>query len=212
MSGDVHVRICEHLGVRFPRVTRLIITGATRALLVDEVKPLVMQFLEERGLELAEDKTRVVHINDGFDFLGFNLRKYNGTLLIKPATTSIAAVKDKVRTIIKNGGSVPPGVLIHRLNPVIRPRRSSERTHLCSQERTLELRSRMWVRRGYQWTWRSVGTDERVGELAGVGKVSRVGSWTHGVCSRWRSCGGVALRAKGARDRGPEARARRCGG
>ncbi len=47
MSGDVHVRFCERLGVRFPRATRLIITGATRALLVDEVKPLVMQFLEE---------------------------------------------------------------------------------------------------------------------------------------------------------------------
>ena len=40
-----------------------IITGATRALLVDEVKPLVMQFLEERGLQLAEDKTHVVHID-----------------------------------------------------------------------------------------------------------------------------------------------------
>ena len=126
-----------------------IITGATRALLVDEVKPLVMQFLEERGLELAEDKTRVVHINDGFDFLGFNLRKYNGTLLIKPATTSIAAVKDKVRTIIKNGGSVPPGVLIHRLNPVIRGWASFYR-HVVSKQVFGDIDQAIWR---MTWNW-----------------------------------------------------------
>jgi RNA-directed DNA polymerase len=97
-----------------------VVTGASRALLEDEVKPLVVQFLKERGLELAEEKTRIVHIDQGFDFLGFNIRKYHGTLLIKPAKSSIAAVKEKVRDIIKAGRSLPQGVLISRLNPVIR--------------------------------------------------------------------------------------------
>ena len=126
-----------------------IITGATRALLIDEVKPLVMQFLEERGLQLAEEKTHVVHIDDGFDFLGFNLRKYNGTLLIKPATTSIAAVKDKVRTIIKNGGSLPPGVLIHRLNPVIRGWAFFYR-HVVSKEVFSDIDQAIWR---MTWHW-----------------------------------------------------------
>ena len=107
MSGDVHVRFCEHLGVRFPRVTRLIITGVSAALLADEVQPLVEQFLMERGLTLSREKTQIVHIETGFDFLGFNVRKYHGKLLIKPAPSSIAAVKDKVRQILKTGTSAP---------------------------------------------------------------------------------------------------------
>lgn len=97
-----------------------VVTGASRALLEDEVKPLVVQFLKERGLELAEEKTRIVHIDQGFDFLGFNIRKYQGKLLIKPAKSSIAAVKDKVQEILAAGNSLPQGVLIGRLNPVIR--------------------------------------------------------------------------------------------
>ena len=67
-----------------------IITGMTQAVLADEVKPLVRQFLKERGLELAEEKTRIVHIDNGFDFLGFNFRKYHGKLLITPAKANIA--------------------------------------------------------------------------------------------------------------------------
>jgi RNA-directed DNA polymerase len=97
-----------------------VITGVSRALLENEVKPLVVQFLAERALELSEQKTRIVHIEQGFDFLGFNVRKYNGKLLIKPAKSSIAAVKEKVRGIFKAGVSLPQDVLICRLNPVIR--------------------------------------------------------------------------------------------
>ena len=97
-----------------------VITGVSRELLVDEVKPLVVQFLAERGLELSEEKTRIVHIDQGFDFLGFTVRKYHGKLLITPAKSSIAAVKEKVREILKTGKSLSQGVLIQRLNPVIR--------------------------------------------------------------------------------------------
>jgi RNA-directed DNA polymerase len=67
-----------------------IITGRTRELLEHEIKPLVEQFLRERGLELSPDKTVITHIKDGFDFLGQNVRKYrNRKLLIKPSRKSI---------------------------------------------------------------------------------------------------------------------------
>ncbi len=89
-------------------------------LLEDEVKPRVAQFLTERGLVLSEAKTRIVHIDEGFDFLGFNFRKYHGKLLIKPAKASIAAVKGKIREILKAGASLPQDALIRRLNPIIR--------------------------------------------------------------------------------------------
>jgi RNA-directed DNA polymerase len=97
-----------------------IITGATPSLLENEVKPRVVQFLKERGLELSEEKTRIVHIDEGFDFLGFNFRKYHGKLLIKPAKASIAAVKDKIRAIFEASGSLPQDALIRQLNPIIR--------------------------------------------------------------------------------------------
>ena len=53
-----------------------IITGSSHELLVNEVRPLVEAFLHERGLELSVDKTHVTRIQDGFDFLGQHLRKY----------------------------------------------------------------------------------------------------------------------------------------
>ena len=97
-----------------------IVTGMTQAVLADEVKPLVKEFLKERGLELAEEKTRIVHIAHGFDFLGFNFRKYHGKLLIKPAKASIAAVKRKVRANTNGSLALSQAALLHRLNPIIR--------------------------------------------------------------------------------------------
>ena len=97
-----------------------IITGKSQALLADEVKPLVRDFLKERGLELAEEKTRIVYIDEGFDFLGFNLRKYHGKLLITPAKANIAAVKETVRALAKASLGLSQAALLHRLNPVIR--------------------------------------------------------------------------------------------
>ena len=53
-----------------------IITGTSRVLLKQEVQPLVEHFLRERGLELSHEKTRITHIEDGFDFLGQTVRRY----------------------------------------------------------------------------------------------------------------------------------------
>src|SRR5499427_2009426 len=60
-----------------------IITGKSKEILENEVKPLVTEFLKQRGLQLSESKTRITHIDNGFDFLGSNIRKYSGKLLIK---------------------------------------------------------------------------------------------------------------------------------
>ena len=62
-----------------------IITSRTKERLENEVKPLVENFLKERGLTLSVEKTKITHIEEGFDFLGWNFRKYDGKLLIKPS-------------------------------------------------------------------------------------------------------------------------------
>jgi RNA-directed DNA polymerase len=97
-----------------------IITGDSKELLENEVRPLVEQFLKERGLTLSPDKTRITHINEGFDFLGQNLRKYDGTPLVKPSKKNTHAFLENVRGIINANKSVSQTLLIGLLNPVIR--------------------------------------------------------------------------------------------
>ena len=67
-----------------------VISGRTKELLEGEVKLLVEQFLQERGLELSPKKTVITHVEKGFDFLGQNVRRYpNGKLLIKPSKKNV---------------------------------------------------------------------------------------------------------------------------
>lgn len=97
-----------------------IITGSSKELLEQEVRPAVEQFLRERGLELSPEKTRIVHIEEGFDFLGANIRKYGKKLLITPSRKNTASFLDKVRTIIKGSKAIAQKDLIQILNPIIR--------------------------------------------------------------------------------------------
>jgi RNA-directed DNA polymerase len=97
-----------------------IITGASRGVLEEQVRPLVEEFLDQRGLELSLDKTVTTHIDEGFDFLGQNIRKYGGKLLIKPSKASLRSVRRAVSRIVKSSGSLTAGQLIARLNPLLR--------------------------------------------------------------------------------------------
>jgi RNA-directed DNA polymerase len=97
-----------------------IITGNSKELLETEVKPMVESFLKERGLELSPEKTHITRIEDGFDFLGQNVRDYGGTVLVKPSRKNVATFLEKVRGIIKASRQVTAGHLIVNLNPVIR--------------------------------------------------------------------------------------------
>lgn len=110
-----------------------IITGNSKDLLKHEVKPLVIQFLKERGLELSPEKTRVTSIEEGFDFLGQNVRKYNGKLLIKPSKKSVKRFLAKVRKLIRANRQAPAGQMIAILNPIIRGW-SQHHHHVVSKE------------------------------------------------------------------------------
>jgi len=97
-----------------------IITGRSKEILENEVKPLAIAFLKERGLQLSEDKTRITHINDGFDFLGSNIRKYKGKLLIKPSRPNVQAFLTEIKTIFGENLHTPVEKLLILLNPKIR--------------------------------------------------------------------------------------------
>ncbi|MBS1807437.1 MAG: group II intron reverse transcriptase/maturase [Acidobacteria bacterium] len=97
-----------------------IITGCSKELLEQEVKPLVEEFLQTRGLELAPAKTRITHIADGFDFLGQQIRRaQDGKIIITPSKASVAAILTKIRDCIKRNAQAAAGHLIVQLNPLI---------------------------------------------------------------------------------------------
>lgn len=97
-----------------------VVTADSKEILQELIKPRIEAFLLERGLELSKEKTSITHIKDGFDFLGFNIRKYNGKLLIKPSKGSIKGFLKDIREIISSNKSTKTGFLILMLNPKIR--------------------------------------------------------------------------------------------
>lgn len=109
-----------------------IVTGDSPETLA-KVKQVVVAFLQERGLTLSEEKTRVVHISDGFDFLGQNVRMYDSKLLIKPSKAAVKRVLEKIRATIRGNRTVAQPVLIGLLNPVIRGWVNYHRTVVASK-------------------------------------------------------------------------------
>nr|AGS52081.1 mobile element protein [uncultured bacterium contig00024] len=97
----------------------LIITAPTQER-AEQVKETVRQFMAARGLQLSEEKTLITNIADGFDFLGWNFRKYKGKLLIKPSKKAQKNVMDKIRKVINQCKARTQDELVERLNPVIR--------------------------------------------------------------------------------------------
>ena len=96
-----------------------IITGRSRELLELEVLPRLKKFLEERGLALSEEKTLITHIDQGFDFLRFNIRKYKGKLLTMPQKKKVNSFTQKVYKVIESNKAVSQEMLINLLNPII---------------------------------------------------------------------------------------------
>jgi RNA-directed DNA polymerase len=96
------------------------VTGATRELLEQKVKPALTAFLKERGLELSEQKTVITPIQTGFDFLGHTLRKYGDKLLITPAKSKVQILRDKIRRLMQAARGRTQAVLLRQLNPLLR--------------------------------------------------------------------------------------------
>jgi len=97
-----------------------IITGASPEILLSEIKPDLDDFLAKRGLVLSQEKTKLSHIDDGFDFLGFNFRKYQQKLLVKPERSKSKGLRIKVKALLKQYRGVSFHVMLLKLNSVLR--------------------------------------------------------------------------------------------
>ncbi len=126
-----------------------VVTGISKEVLEDKVLPAVRLFMAARGLELSEEKTRITHITEGFDFLGQNVRKYGNKLLIKPAKKSIASILGKIKEIVKANRGTTQASLIHQLNPVIRGWAMYHR-HVVSKSCFSSIGNEIWR---LLWKW-----------------------------------------------------------
>lgn len=126
-----------------------IVTGTSKEMLEHEVKPVIIRFLKERGLTLSEEKTKVTHIEEGFNFLGQNIRKYNGKLLIKPSKKNVKTFWKKVRKVLKANMTAKQESLIGLLNPIIRGWANYHR-HVVAKETFNGVDNLIWQK---LWQW-----------------------------------------------------------
>jgi len=127
----------------------------------------VAAVLAPMGLRLSAAKTRICHIDEGFDFLGFRIQRHpkRGTakryVYTYPAKKALATVKVKLRALSRQDRDQPLAVLLHRLNQVLRGWTSyfkhgvSKRTFSYLRAFTWRRVAR-WLRRKHpraNWQW-----------------------------------------------------------
>lgn len=97
-----------------------VVCGPTREVLETYVRPRLAAFLARRGVELNELKTHVVHVDDGFNFLGFEIRRLRGTLLTRPQKDKVKSHLAELRDYLRRHKQTPEAVVIRNLNPKLR--------------------------------------------------------------------------------------------
>lgn len=86
----------------------------------EQVKARLAEWLAPRGLVFNEDKTQIVHLSTGFDFLGFNARRYGQQLLIKPSKAAIQRIRERLRTEMRALRGSNAAAVLAALTPIIR--------------------------------------------------------------------------------------------
>jgi RNA-directed DNA polymerase len=128
----------------------------------EQVKAGLAAWLAPRGLSFNEDKTQIVHLSEGFDFLGFNVRHYpNGKLLIKPSKAAVKRFRARLRTEVRHLYGANSLAVITKLNPILRGWAAYYRTAVSKQvfasiDHTLVWTMLKWGRhrhetKSYRW-------------------------------------------------------------
>jgi RNA-directed DNA polymerase len=151
-----------------------IITAASHEIIENEIAPLVEAFLKARGLSLSPEKTKITHIEEGFDFLSQNTRRYpNGKVLQKPSDKAVVEIRHKLRTLVIKNMGAPAHKLITKLNSVLRGWSNYHR-HVVSKEIFKEIDFYLWRLLGRwckrrhpnkMWKWISAKYFSASGEL-----------------------------------------------
>lgn len=112
----------QHIGQTFGYVRYaddFVVTARSKEEL-ERLRPKIEKWLEYRGLALNEEKTKIVSIIDGFNFLSFHIRHFNGKCLTKPEKAKVLDKLREIRSWLKCHPTETPEVVIHYLNPILR--------------------------------------------------------------------------------------------
>nr|WP_297458058.1 group II intron reverse transcriptase/maturase [uncultured Halomonas sp.] len=120
MEGMLKEHFPRRRKVNFIRYADDFIVTATDPETLEKAKRLIRSFLTERGLELSEQKTKMTHIKDGFDFLGWTFRKPNGKWRMTPSLKNQKRFYSNVREVVRKHRGSPQQLLITELIPVLR--------------------------------------------------------------------------------------------
>jgi RNA-directed DNA polymerase len=144
------------------------VVTAPKMEIAEELKVLISSFLSERGLVLSESKTIITHINDEFDFLGYNIRKYKGVLLMKPSKESVKKITRKMGLVLLKTAAWNQEQVIQILNPIIKGWTNCHR-HIASKETFNRIDYIVWNQL-WQWAKRRHSDKEYYGLLKGIGQ------------------------------------------
>jgi RNA-directed DNA polymerase len=126
----------------------LVVCASTREQ-IEAAQLTIEEWLPPRGLALHPEKTRIVHINDGFNFLGFSVRRYKGKCLIKPQKEKVLAFLRKIRLWLNNHKQAAAENVIRHLNPILRGW-SNNYMHVVSKEVFSYVSKAIWE---MLWRW-----------------------------------------------------------
>ncbi len=143
--------IQELLGSKFGFVRYtddFVVTGRSKES-IEAIKPVIEKWLAERGLTLNVEKTRIASIQNGFDFLGFNIRRYQGKCLIKPQKEKVILFLQEISKWLKSHPTVKAEVVIDHLNPILRGWAQYYR-YAVSSKTFSYVQSCLW---GMLWRW-----------------------------------------------------------
>jgi RNA-directed DNA polymerase len=143
----------------------LVVCASTREK-IEAARVIIEDWLKPRGLALHQEKTRIVHVDDGFNFLGFSIRRYKGKCLIKPQKEKVLSFLRKQRLWLSKHKTTTAEHVIRHLNPILRGWTQNYR-HVVSKEvfsyvsdqilkmlwrwcrRRHQHKSRPWIRKKY---------------------------------------------------------------
>src|SRR5450631_1513890 len=131
MSREVQVRFCESRGVRFPPATHRLVL-CRDAGQAQQVKQQLQRWLEPRGLAFNQAKTKIVHLDDGVDFLSFTIRRFGAKLIIKPSAEAITRFRARTRTAVRSCYGANAAAVLKTLAPVNRGWAAYQRTVVSS--------------------------------------------------------------------------------
>jgi RNA-directed DNA polymerase len=148
----------------------------------EQVKARLADWLAPRGLVFNEDKTRITHVTAGFDFLGFNVRRYrNGKLLVKPSTKAVQRIRNRLTTEMRALNGTNAVAVIRKINPIVRGWASYYRS-VVSKEVFALVDHHLW-RVTYKWALRAHPNKSKtwvVNQYFGPFNPSRTDRWIFG--------------------------------